>query len=107
MTVEECLWPLLQLLHLSPLPRHSLLLLSNTPDQQCCQVVFVQKLSLEIAELTWGDGNPAVCASPGMPRCAGGVCPPVPVLCGWGVGLQENGAGLRHPTVWAHWWAAL
>lgn len=49
--------------------------------RQFCQVVFVLKLSLEIAELTWeGDSNPAVCASSGMPSCAGSACPPVPVL---------------------------
>lgn len=48
----------------------------------------MQKLSLEIAELTReGDGNPAVCASPGVPSCAGSVCPPVLVLSGEGVGL--------------------
>lgn len=40
------------LCHLLTCCNHPVLLLSNTLHQQLCQVVFVQKLNLEIAELT-------------------------------------------------------
>lgn len=49
-TVEECWWPLLQLLAVPTATSFR-----ASPEQHACsrfsQVVFVQKLSLEIAEL--------------------------------------------------------